>query len=204
MNNLEDRVFNAHIWQHILMDGTELADDYPALARYMDMINDDLTEHQIRTMQINLILDDHHIEADPAKLAEEFIINVMEKIHIYPDAETTINTLAEKYTLCMITNGAKDNQRLKIARLPFRHHFKEIIISGDIKHHKPDPVIFNTMTTRLKTAPKEMTYIGNDYQKDIQGAYNAGWKTVWINRKNEPLKAPDHAVIELNELLKVY
>lgn len=28
--------------RYILMDGTELADDYPALARYMDMINDDI------------------------------------------------------------------------------------------------------------------------------------------------------------------
>ncbi len=28
--------------RYILMDGIELTDDYPALARYMDMINDDI------------------------------------------------------------------------------------------------------------------------------------------------------------------
>lgn len=30
--------------RYILMDGTELADDYPALKRYMDMINDDIDQ----------------------------------------------------------------------------------------------------------------------------------------------------------------
>ena len=106
----------------------------------------------------------------------------------------------------MITNGPTGLQQLKINQLGIADHFKEIIISGELGHHKPSPEIFNEITKRTRIPPTETVYIGNDYLKDILGAHNASWKTVWVNRNNEkPTETiPNWTITELTQLLDIF
>ncbi|MCW4013679.1 MAG: HAD family hydrolase [Candidatus Bathyarchaeota archaeon] len=173
---------------------------------YMEMVNDGLSEHKIRSLHMGMVFEEYWIDEDPDRFATLHGETTMKNMEIYPDAEQVITKLAEKYLLCMITNGATDNQQNKIKRLPFRDMFKETIISQELGHHKPSKVIFDTMAERMNTAPSEMVYIGNDYQKDIIGAKNSGWKTVWIDRKDEERdrSVPDWTIKELSELLEIF
>ena len=173
---------------------------------YWEMIDDGLTERDIRGIHLNMVVEEAWGEADPTKLAQLHIDTALDHMQLYPDAAKVIEKLSTKYTLTMITNGPRDLQRLKIDRLDFKHHFKEIIISGELGHHKPSPEIFNENTKRTDIPPEETVYIGNDYQKDIRGAHNAGWKTVWVNRKDEKPKEikPDWTIKELSELLTIF
>lgn len=173
---------------------------------YMEMVNDGLSEHQIRTLHINMLLEEYWIDEDPDQFTNLFCITTMDNIEIYPDAEKVVTELAKKYPVCMITNGAEDNQQEKIKRLPFKDQFKEIIVSGELGHHKPSRVIFDTMAERMNTESNEMVYIGNDYNKDIVGGREAGWKTVWVNRKDENYdqSVPDWTIKELGELLTIF
>ncbi len=173
---------------------------------YMEMVNDGLSEHNIRSLHMDMVFEEYKIEENPERFATIHGEITMKNMEIFPDAEKVVNSLAEKYQLCMITNGATDNQQNKIKHLPFRNHFTEIIISQELGHHKPSKVIFDTMAERMNTQPSEMTYIGNDYKKDIIGAKDAGWKTVWIDRKDEEQdrSVPDWTIKELNELLTIF
>ena len=173
---------------------------------YMEMVNDGLTEHRIRSLHLGLLFEELGIEAETEKLATLHVETNLSHMYVYPDAEKTIKQLAEKHRLCMITNGAIDNQENKINRLGTKNLFEEILISGELKHHKPDKLIFDTMAERMKTEPSEMVYIGNDYNKDIIGGKNAGWKTVWVDRRNEEFDrtTPNWVIKELSELLDIF
>ena len=173
---------------------------------YMEMVNDGLTEHKIRSLHMGMVFEEYGIDEDPDRFATLHGETTMENIEIYPDAEKVVSELAKRYPVCMITNGAIDNQQEKIKRLPFRELFKEIIISQELGHHKPSRVIFDTMVERMKTESSEMVYIGNDYNKDVLGARDAGWKTVWVDRKDEEKDraVPDWTIKELSELLDIF
>ena len=48
--------------------------------------------------------------------------------------------------------------------------------------------------------------IGDNYDKDITGALDSGWHSIWINRRNlpKPERLPDYEVLtdkELTDLL---
>ena len=173
---------------------------------YWEMIDDGLTEHDIRATHLGMVIEEAWGEADPTEMAPLHIDTALEHMRVYPDASRVIEKLSEKYILTMITNGPRDLQQLKIDRLEFKDQFKEIIISGELGHHKPSPEIFNENTKRTGTPPEETVYIGNDYRKDIVGAHNAGWKTVWVNRNNEKPEEiiPDWTIKELTELLDIF
>jgi len=174
--------------------------------RYMKMVDEGLTEHMIRSLHMSTVFEKYNINENPDQLATLHVETTMANIEIYSDAEKVVTELAKQYPVCMITNGATDNQREKIKRLPFRKQFKEIIISQELGHHKPSRVIFDTMAKRMNTEPSKMIYIGNDYRKDVLGARDAGWKTVWVDRKDEEMdrSVPDWTINELSELLDIF
>ena len=65
--------------------------------------------------------------------------------------------------------------------------------------------IFRMMEERLGLNPSDIWMIGDSYKHDIEGAMNAGWHTVWIDRRGRTdiEGHPDHTVYSDEELIKV-
>ncbi|RLI51539.1 hypothetical protein DRO61_02225 [Candidatus Bathyarchaeota archaeon] len=59
----------------------------------------------------------------------------------------------------------------------------------------------------LNVTSENSMFVGDLLRKDIQGAKNAGMKSVWINRTNETITAerpkPDYEIHNLTELLEI-
>ena len=58
--------------------------------------------------------------------------------------------------------------------------FDHFFSSKDLGFAKPDPRFFLRICSDIGCSPKECVMIGNDYEKDITGAKNAGMKTVFF------------------------
>ena len=170
---------------------------------YMALVADGLDEIDIREKHMRGVLKEIGIKGDSREYAGLHCTEKMDGIYLYPDARNVMDTLKKKYRLTMITNGASAWQREKIERLNIEGYFEEIIVSGELGHHKPSPKIFEEMTKRTGVNPSEIIYIGNDYRKDIQGAKTSGWRTVWVKRTEEKRNeaGPDYTINELSELL---
>nr|POF04033.1 putative uncharacterized hydrolase c7d4.05 [Quercus suber] len=65
------------------------------------------------------------------------------------------------------------------------------VMSYDVGYEKPDGRIFKAAEDMLRKSHQaedtdlsswDMLYIGDDYDKDVVGALNAGWRAVWVNR----------------------
>jgi putative hydrolase of the HAD superfamily len=138
-----------------------------------------------------------------AELAEIFPRLRGGKHVLYADTLQALALLSNKYTLGLLTNGAPDLQRKKIAGAGLGGYFDQVLISGDVGIGKPDRRVFEIMLTRLKASPEATLMIGNSLITDVQGAQRAGMRAVWVNRPDNSRDdgiVPDWEISSLNEL----
>ena len=115
-------------------------------------------------------------------------------------------TLASDYTLALLTNGAPDLQREKIAASGLEPFFKAIAVSGEHGIGKPKPEIFHRLHRELEVSPEEVVMVGNSLERDIAGARNAGIRSIWVRVPGSEEHAdvtPDHTIISLAEIPEI-
>jgi haloacid dehalogenase superfamily, subfamily IA, variant 3 with third motif having DD or ED/haloacid dehalogenase superfamily, subfamily IA, variant 1 with third motif having Dx(3-4)D or Dx(3-4)E len=119
-------------------------------------------------------------------------------------AREVVLGLREKYRLGLITNGKTAIQHGKIDRLGIRDMFDVILVSEEAGVKKPDRAIYEMATAKLELQPEQCLYIGDHPVNDIEGATNAGMRTIWF-KVNQPWRdhitaAPLHTIKHLSEL----
>lgn len=123
-----------------------------------------------------------------------------------PGAPEVVQALSENYKIGLITNGPTELQWGKINHLGIKDWFGAIVVSHDIGVLKPDSRIFEAALKELEIAPDHALYVGDSLKHDIQGARNAGLKSVWVNPQGFALgeddPKPDVEIKELDELLE--
>ena len=104
-----------------------------------------------------------------------------------------LDDLSRDHRLALVTNGAPDVQREKLARATLTHYFATIVISAEIDVGKPDPRIFTHALDAIGATADAAVMIGDSLPRDIRGAHNAGLRSIWIDRGDVVAK-PDDAV----------
>lgn len=86
-------------------------------------------------------------------------------------------------------------------------YFSNVWSSADFGRIKPCKEFFEqalqiVLSEHPEKKREDILFIGDMYATDVTGAYNAGVKAVWINRKNEPDKMhyATYEIFETNEL----
>ena len=120
-----------------------------------------------------------------------------------PAAVRTLDTLAARYRLALVTNGAPAVQRAKLAGANIRSRFAAVIVSAELGIGKPDRRIFEAALRAIGAAAGDAVMVGDSIERDIVGARGAGLRTIWIDRDHQ---APDRSALadaritELGEL----
>ncbi len=136
------------------------------------------------------------------ELAETFPVYRRQRHVVYDDVRPALAELGRSYRLALLTNGASDLQREKIAGAGIGAYFEEILVAGDVGFAKPHPRIFEALLGRLRIEPAEAVMLGDSQSKDVQGAQAVGMKAVWVNRIGVPRRdsiTPDLEVTTLTE-----
>jgi putative hydrolase of the HAD superfamily len=104
-----------------------------------------------------------------------------------------VRILAEDTMLGLVTNGPADIQRHKLARTGIEHCFATVTISGELGAGKPDARVFDTALRAMGVAHRDQVWmVGDSWERDIEGATNAGLQAVWINPAGDT--APEEGV----------
>lgn len=110
--------------------------------------------------------------------------------------------------LAILTAGESKHQWHKVDMLGLDKWFDRanVIVTGDTDFSKPDVRLCRMFEERLGLKPDDLWMIGDNYDKDIAGALDSGWHSVWINRRTLPApeRRPDYEVLtdkELTDLL---
>lgn len=137
-------------------------------------------------------------------MAEVFVTERRARHVLFPEADAVLSDLKQDYRLGLLTNGAPDLQREKLAASGLEGYFDAVVISGDLGYGKPDPRIFMHLLGLLEVAPSEAMMVGDNPGRDIAGAHAAGIYAVWIDRGSQRTpdmgSAPDATIGDLRSL----
>ncbi len=124
---------------------------------------------------------------------------------LFDDVSDLFDSLkATDLLVALVTNGASDTQRGKLAVLGIGGWFDSIVISGELGIVKPDPRIFETTLEELGIRRQSLWHVGDSLSADVAGSNAAGIVSVWLNRRRRVRQdddpSPDYEIRSLAEL----
>lgn len=178
-----------------------------------DINMDQLESGEISTHDINgwrynetfRILGLPYEHSDGEKAADEYL-ELQSHMSLSDDMKKALDAFASDpdTKLAILTAGESKHQWNKVVMLGLDKWFdrKNVIVTGDVGISKPDIRLCRMIENKLGLKPDELWMIGDNYDKDITGALDSGWHSVWINRRHlpTPQRLPDYEVTTDNEL----
>ncbi len=121
------------------------------------------------------------------------------------DAIPVVEYLAGKYKLAMVSNFY-GNLAAVLQDFGLLRCFQVVVDSSEVGLRKPDPAIFQTALERLQLPAKEVTVIGDSYEKDIQPALTLGCQGIWFKGTSWDPSSDRNINFEpsINSLIQVY
>ena len=137
------------------------------------------------------------------RMAAEHLRHTTEYFAPIPGAVETIQTLAKKYRIIVVSNGFESVQYVKIDRSGLRDCFADIVLSEQIGCQKPNPEFFRLALSRNHLRPDEVLMIGDSWYSDIFGAREAGIDQMWIIGDGTKRREGQTATYEVTDILAV-
>lgn len=158
-------------------------------------------QHRLVTFQ--QYIDKYKVNVTAEELNAYWNDHSGEVVYVFDDTLDTLHYLKDKYRLGIVSNGNAVSQRRKLNQLSFLDMFDFTLVSGEIGIHKPDAGIFQKAALEMGVLCEECAFVGDNYRCDIEGAYFAGMKPIWIHKSEENGKICENIqnLSELKELL---
>lgn len=164
-----------------------------------------ITHEYLRTFRFQKVLQELNMEIDEyfsLELNQMLLDLLPHQQHLMDDAFDTLEALVERdYKLHIISNGYQDIQIKKMESGGIYHFFDQIITNDIAGARKPEKAIFDFALYRANADISNSLMIGDNLIADIEGAKNAGLRTIYFNPE---LGANDSENIsELKYLLEI-
>ena len=125
-------------------------------------------------------------------------------VSLYPDAEKTLPLLKEKgLKIGLVTNGLQSDVDKILPKVSLQDFFDTIVVIDTLRKMKPDVEVFHHALQKLKTAPSQAIFIGDEMEADYKGAKKAGLTTYLIDRNNKVHDEKVNKITSLNDLFKL-
>ncbi|MFJ4320605.1 HAD family hydrolase [Streptomyces lavendulae] len=111
-----------------------------------------------------------------------------------------------EWTIGIITNGAGEIQRAKLAATGLADLVDGVAVSGDLEIRKPDLRLFELAATRCGVDLAGGGWmIGDNPTGDIGGGHKAGLRTIWLRGRPWPdgLPAANHVVDDITDAITI-
>ena len=140
---------------------------------------------------------------------EEFIYKITERwANCVPDKIDDniirmLEYLQNKYEMVILTDWYGDQQEKRLEKLGILKYFS-VVYSAEKTKRKPFKEAFIQAIGNNK--PEECIMIGDNLERDIQGALNAGLQAIWYNPNNKTETAKGvkyYTISKLEELLNI-
>lgn len=134
-----------------------------------------------------------------ARQAFELFHEARHQVTLFDDVDATLAALGKRYRLGVITNGNAQIERLGLA-----HHFAFALAAESINISKPDRRVFEHALQLGHATADQTVHVGDQPIDDIEGAQQAGIRTIWINRAQLPWSGtikPDAEVHDIDSVI---
>ncbi|MEV7711205.1 HAD family hydrolase [Streptomyces sp. NPDC088270] len=147
------------------------------------------------------------LEVPAAQLWQEYVSLMAAAVTCRPEVlEGLARLRAAAWTIGIITNGASDIQRAKLAATGIVDLVDGVAVSGDLEIRKPDRRLFELGATRCDVSLADGGWmIGDNPAGDIGGGHQAGLRTIWLRGRPWPdgLPAAHHVVDDVIDAVNI-
>jgi putative hydrolase of the HAD superfamily len=173
--------------EHLWAIRTRLLEAEPALRHRLSELR--------RRILFHALEDAGYPQAEARELAEggfQTFLAARHRVTLFPEVQPTLEILANRYMLGVLTNGNADVRRLGLA-----DYFQFALCAEELGVGKPDPQPFREALKRAGVEADQAVHIGDHPSDDIGGALNAGLRAIWYNPLGKPWtgETPAHAEI---------
>ncbi|WP_267161362.1 HAD family hydrolase [Halovenus salina] len=106
-----------------------------------------------------------------------------------PGVRPTLDTLAERYALGVVTNGVRDAQLTKLDATGLDRYFETVVVAGDDCEPKPAAAPFEMALAELAAEPTSAVHVGDTPETDVAGGAALGLDTVLVASDSQPADA---------------
>lgn len=192
---------------------TAVRDALTALCRAHDF--DTATEQWLRAELVDRANPDNFVRlrdvfglAVPAgQLWQEYVDLMAAAVTCRPEVlEGLARLRAAAWTIGIVTNGAGDVQRAKLAATGLARLVDGVAVSGDLEIRKPDQRLYELAASRCGRSLTDGGWMtGDNPAGDIGGGHSAGLRTIWLRGRLWPdgLKAAHHTVDDVTDAINI-
>lgn len=169
--------------------------------------DDKITKEYLRHNRLKSTFEKLNIYIKPSlidNISDDYVKHLPDNNFLLKDAITVLDYLFKKYTLHIITNGFTEVQNTKIINSNLKKYFTCIIDSETVGVKKPHSKIFQYAYDVSKATNKnQCLMIGDNYEADVMGAINNGFKAIHLNSNNENLHKDSIIINDLISLKEI-
>jgi len=158
-----------------------------------------LRVERFRRLAVELNISDLPLD----RISAFYLEALSDQPQLMPGALATVQVLAKKFPLALVTNGIAAVQRRRFAASPITPFFQAVVISEEVGFAKPDPRIFAPALQKIGVEAAEVLYVGDSVTSDMAAARNAGMDFCWFNPGRVPVpagQAPTFIIAAVEEL----
>lgn len=173
------------------------------------------SENNINELEFNnKVLEYAKASCQPVKLAAKYYgakipVWNMELEFLYPNVESILSQLSNKYKLGIIANQSLGTKE-RLENWGICKYFNIIVASAEEGCEKPDIKIFEIALKRADCKAEEAFMIGDRLDNDIVPAKKIGMNTIWVKQgfaKYYSIKSenehPDYTIDTISELVNI-
>lgn len=114
-----------------------------------------------------------------------------EAYHFFPDAYTVLHDLADRSFNVGILSNSDSTMRLTMEDMGIEQLFgaSHVCLSYETGYEKPDVEAFQAAQRQMlledNTNTANCWHVGDDIKKDFEGALNAGWNSILVDREGD-------------------
>ena len=177
---------------------------FDAADPYLGALRDWVPAYRRETWRGALLKHDIRDGAFSTEIGRAFQEERRARMVAFSDAAPVLAKLRDDgYKLGLVTNGAPLVQREKLEASGLTWYFDHVVVSGDVGVGKPDVRVFVSALHGLKAVASQAVMVGNRLERDVQGAKNAGIRSVLIRRSGLSSgsgPSPEFEISSLEEL----
>ena len=106
---------------------------------------------------------------------------------LYPEVRGILEELQPRFRLAVISNF-DGRLRFILEHLGVSKYFAHVFVSSELGADKPDPEIYRRALRVMKLSPNEVLHVGDDPERDWEGATAAGLSIFRLDRPKNSLR----------------
>ena len=139
-------------------------------------------------------------DAAPEALSETFIEALGRQRVPMPGAEAFLKRISAVVPVYLVTNGIARVQRGRFEQSELRPYLRDLLISEELGHFKPDPfMVLEAMRRAGVDDPRQTVLLGDSVSADIGAANNAGIDSILLTN-GQPAPEPCPATFAASTL----